>query len=148
MLALGVFCGKYMTDCRKEFPANWFAQARLSPSGRDCSLNYFSVDASQPLSAWRRKGWIHPDVRAAGFNGTAAITWAGATRRRMRARLSDGRPFGGTLHRSSDTASPATRHVDRGSAKLCCTACAITTGNCGSSSGLSKRSRKALIRGS
>jgi hypothetical protein len=61
MLALGVFCGKYMTDCRKEFPANWFAHARLSPSGRDRSLNYFGVDASQPLSVWRDKGWIHPD---------------------------------------------------------------------------------------
>jgi hypothetical protein len=34
MLVLGVFCGKYMTDCRKEFPASWFAHARLSPSGR------------------------------------------------------------------------------------------------------------------
>jgi hypothetical protein len=44
MLALGVFCGKYMTDCGKEFPASWFAHARLSPSGRDCSLNYFGVD--------------------------------------------------------------------------------------------------------
>jgi hypothetical protein len=61
MLALGVFCGKYMTDCGKEFPASWFAHARLSPSGRDCSLNYFSVDASQPLSVWRDKGWIHPN---------------------------------------------------------------------------------------
>lgn len=61
MLALGVFCGKYMTDCREEFPVSWFARARLSPSSRDFSLNYFSVDASQPLSVWRRKGWIHPD---------------------------------------------------------------------------------------
>lgn len=61
MLALGVFCGKYMTDCRKEFPARWFARAKLSPAGRDCSLNYFGVDASQPLSVWRKKGWIHPD---------------------------------------------------------------------------------------
>jgi len=49
------------TDCGKEFPASWFAHARLSPSGRDCSLNYFGVDASQPLSVWRDKGWIHPN---------------------------------------------------------------------------------------
>jgi hypothetical protein len=41
MLALGVFGGKYMTDCQKEFPASWFAHAKLSPRGRDCSLNYF-----------------------------------------------------------------------------------------------------------
>ena len=61
MLALGVFCGKYMTDCREEFPASWFAHARCSASGRDCSLNYYGVDASQPLSVWRSKGWIHPD---------------------------------------------------------------------------------------
>jgi hypothetical protein len=61
MLVLGVFCGKYMTDCRKEFPNSWFAGARLSPARRDCSLNWFGVSASQPLSAWRKKGWIHPD---------------------------------------------------------------------------------------
>jgi hypothetical protein len=61
MLALGVFGGKYMTDCRKEFPASWFARAKLAPTGRDRSLNYFGVHASQPLSEWRRKGWIHQD---------------------------------------------------------------------------------------
>jgi hypothetical protein len=61
MLALGVFGGKYMTDCHKEFPASWFKRAKLSPKGRDCSMNYFGVDASQPLSVWRKKGWIHSD---------------------------------------------------------------------------------------
>lgn len=61
MLALGIFCGKYMTDCRKEFPTSWFARAKLSPTDRDHSLNYFGVRASQPLSVWRKKGWIHPD---------------------------------------------------------------------------------------
>jgi hypothetical protein len=61
MLALGVFGGKYMTDCRAEFPADWFAKAKLSPQARDPSLNYFRVDASQPLAEWRRKGWIHDD---------------------------------------------------------------------------------------
>jgi hypothetical protein len=61
MLTLGVFGGKYMTDTRQEFPKSWFARARLSPSGRDSALNYYGVDASQPLSVWRAKGWLHPD---------------------------------------------------------------------------------------
>ncbi len=61
MLRLGVFCGKYMNDARAEFPAEWFEGAKLSPERRDCSLNFFGVDASQKLSVWRRKGWIHPD---------------------------------------------------------------------------------------
>jgi hypothetical protein len=61
MLELGVFGGKYMTDCRDEFPAEWFARAKLAEGPRDPSLNYFAVDASQPLSVWRQKGWIHPD---------------------------------------------------------------------------------------
>jgi hypothetical protein len=59
MLELGIFCGKYMNDCRKEFPVSWFKRAKLSLK-RDCGLNFFGVDASQPLSAWRKKGWIHP----------------------------------------------------------------------------------------
>jgi hypothetical protein len=61
MLHFGVFGGRYMTDCRAEFPADWFEGARLSPDRRDPDLNYFGVDASQPLSVWRAKGWIHPD---------------------------------------------------------------------------------------
>jgi hypothetical protein len=61
MLELGVFGGKYMTDCRKEFPASWFKRAKLSPDRARASLNYFGVNASQPLSEWRRKHWIHPD---------------------------------------------------------------------------------------
>ena len=61
MLSLGVFGGKYMTDCAAEFPNSWFDNAKLSPRGRDPALNYFGVDASQPLHVWREKGWIHPD---------------------------------------------------------------------------------------
>ena len=61
MLRLGIFCGKYMTDCGAEFPAAWFSGARLAGGRRDCSLNLYGVDASQPLSEWRRKGWIHDD---------------------------------------------------------------------------------------
>jgi hypothetical protein len=64
MLELGVFGGKYMTDCKGEFPASWFENAKLSPEGRDPKLNFFAIDASQPLSVWRAKGWIyHEDPR-------------------------------------------------------------------------------------
>ncbi len=61
MLELGVFGGKYMTDCRDEFPDAWFDQAKLSPRGRNPALNFFSVDASKSLTYWREKGWLHPD---------------------------------------------------------------------------------------
>ncbi len=61
MLELGVFGGKYMTDCRAEFPKQWFTKAKLSPVKSDPRLNYFGVTASQSLSVWRAKGWIYPD---------------------------------------------------------------------------------------
>jgi len=60
MLELGVFGGKYLNDCRNEFPGSWFIGAKLNPDRKDIGLNYFSVDASQPLQEWRKKGWIHP----------------------------------------------------------------------------------------
>jgi hypothetical protein len=61
MLALGVFGGKYMTDCSAEFPVNWFERARLCPSRHDPQLNCFGINASQPLSLWRAKGWIYDE---------------------------------------------------------------------------------------
>ncbi len=61
MLELGVFGGKYMTDCQKEFPASWFKKAKLSKEKHDPKLNRFGVNASQPLSVWKRKGWIFRD---------------------------------------------------------------------------------------
>lgn len=61
MLRLGVFGGRYMTDCGDEFPADWFENARLCPDRHEATLNLFGVNASQPLAIWRAKGWIHPD---------------------------------------------------------------------------------------
>ncbi len=64
LLELGVFGGKYMTDCRNEFPESWFENAKLCPEQHDPALNYFGVNASQPLSQWIQKGWIyHEDPR-------------------------------------------------------------------------------------
>ena len=64
MLALGVFGGRYLRDCVKEFPADWFTRAKFHPQnlpGHDKNLNFFGVAASQSLVEWRKKGWIHPD---------------------------------------------------------------------------------------
>ncbi len=52
MLKLGIFGGKYMTDCR---------EAKLWPEFHDPKLNYFGVNASKPLSYWVAKGWIYPE---------------------------------------------------------------------------------------
>ena len=59
MLELGVFGGKYMTDCRREFPASWFRRAKLCAERHDPTLNYFGVNASQSLATWRLNGWLH-----------------------------------------------------------------------------------------
>ena len=61
MLKLGVFGGKYMSDCTEEFPVDWFEKARLCSEIHDPKLNYFGVNASQTLAEWRRKGWIYKE---------------------------------------------------------------------------------------
>lgn len=60
MLELGVFGGRYMTDCQDEFPKDWFTSAKLDPNGPDKNLNLFKVNASQPLKVWIKNGWIRP----------------------------------------------------------------------------------------
>ncbi len=59
MLSLGVFGGKYLSDCKNEFPKNWFTRAKLSPEFHDPKINYFGVNASQSLSVWRKNNWIN-----------------------------------------------------------------------------------------
>lgn len=61
MLEMGIFGGKYMTDCQNEFPTDWFREAKLCHERHDPKLNYFGVNASQPLSVWKEKGWIFSD---------------------------------------------------------------------------------------
>jgi hypothetical protein len=63
MLALGVFGGVYMRDCTNEFPKTWFIKAKFQKEGiyeHDPKINFFEVNASQPLSVWRKNNWIHP----------------------------------------------------------------------------------------
>ena len=64
MLEVGVFGGIYMRDCAKEFPKSWFRKAKFQKMEsyiHDPKINFFKVNASQPLSVWRSKGWIHKE---------------------------------------------------------------------------------------
>ena len=61
MLEIGVFGGKYMTDCKEEFPVDWFEKAKLCSEKHDPKINFFGVNASQPLSVWQEKGWIYEE---------------------------------------------------------------------------------------
>jgi len=62
MLSLGVFGGLYFGDMPSEFPKSWFSDAKISTDGAPHKeLNFFNTLASQPLSVWKQKGWIHTD---------------------------------------------------------------------------------------
>lgn len=61
MLQLGIFGGDYFNQPPEEFPLSWFKGVPLSPHGANKELNFFKVNASQPLSEWERKGWINPE---------------------------------------------------------------------------------------
>ena len=61
MLELGVFDGKYMTDCGEEFPEDWYKNAKLSPERPNPKLNFFKIHASKSLKYWREKGWIYDE---------------------------------------------------------------------------------------
>jgi hypothetical protein len=60
MLELGVFGGKYLSGDESEFPKDWLRNAKLSIK-KDAKLNYFKINASQPLEVWQAKGWIYKD---------------------------------------------------------------------------------------
>ena len=59
MLRLGIFGGAYFSDKPKEFPKAWFQKVKFSPDGEHHpELNLFKINASQPWSVWKKKGWI------------------------------------------------------------------------------------------
>ena len=63
MLELGVFGGWYFKteDNMKEFPAEWFKNAKLSKDGFNVNLNKFGVASGQSMEIWISKGWITSD---------------------------------------------------------------------------------------
>jgi len=106
MLALGVFGGKYMTDCAKEFPKAWFVQARLCHERHDPELNFFEINASQPYPYWREKGWIYHEDPRGWFQWYCRYYMAVAART-TRGKFGDGRRCSGTSPRFGKTAAKA-----------------------------------------
>jgi len=121
MLRLGVFGGKYMTDCRREFPKSWFTRARLSPRKADPACNFFGIDASQPLSEWRRKGWIHPADPRGWFQWYCRYYMGRRMPEEDAGRSGGGRRSGATCGKSRNIASRATCSAGGDSGRRCCT---------------------------
>ncbi len=68
MLEMGIFGGIYMRDCREEFPAYWFKNAKFARGNKkEAGLNYFKVLASKSLDYWRKKGWINENHDPRGW---------------------------------------------------------------------------------
>lgn len=59
MLEMGIFGGSYFKEVPSEFPKEWFENVTFSDSGKPSKkLNFFEINASQPLAVWQQKGWI------------------------------------------------------------------------------------------
>jgi hypothetical protein len=69
-----------MTDCTSEFPTDWFIRTKLTPQGKRPHLDYFGVDASQPLCArcaLRRKSIVLRHLSAeptCGYDGCKIVS--------------------------------------------------------------------------
>ena len=85
MLRLGVFGGRYMTDCREEFPASWFAHAKLCRDRHDARLNYFGVNASQSLARVAAERLDRPQDPRGWFQWYCRVLHGPAERRRRAA---------------------------------------------------------------
>jgi hypothetical protein len=111
MLELGVFCGKYMTDCRKEFPTSLFTRAKLLQDATALSIILVSMLASPYQHGATRAGVI-PMTRAAGSNGIVVITLAAVCQKRMLARSRAGKQSGATSPTSSAAVNQVIRRVE------------------------------------
>lgn len=76
MLKLGVFEGKYI-NIIKGIPAAWKSLPKVvgPKDPPNVELNYYKVKSRQPLSVWKKNGWIMTD--AGGWFHWYCLYWQG-----------------------------------------------------------------------
>ena len=121
MLELGVFGGKYMTDCARRVPRRLVREREALPRAARPGAELLRRER---LAAARRCGARRagstPTIRAAGSSGTAATTWAGAAPTTSGRSAVAGHPAARRAGRRR-TAAAATWTAAAGSGRRCCT---------------------------
>lgn len=120
ILEYGAFEGKYITDCRKEFPADWFENARLSPARADAEKNCFGVNPACLCRNGNGAAGLSNRIRAGGFNGIAGIITGGGCRKSTTGRFAGGRLLTATAPKLNTTVCTETWPVVPDNGKPCC----------------------------
>ena len=96
MLALGVFCGKYMTDGATSFQKAGSSTPSSHDRGEIVHSTILALAPAGRSLSGKTKDGSTLTIPAAGSSGIAVTTWAAACRKKTSARSSGGRPSGAT----------------------------------------------------
>lgn len=120
MLHMGVFEGKYLNDCRNEFPADWFRNAALAPQTANAGINFFHLKSRLSLQEWQNAAGFTARIPAAGFNGIAAIISVAACRKLTASKSGAGNHSNATKSKLKKTAGPAIWDAVPVNVRHCC----------------------------
>ena len=104
ILELGVIGGKYMTNCKNEFPVEWLKNAKLCFELHAPDLFFLELMRHNPYLCGKRKSGSMRKIQVVGSSGITDIT-SGDAVEMMNVRSRGGRGCAGISTRSKETAS-------------------------------------------